>query len=756
MNINAEAAPGQQAPAVSAAGGQQPAQALNAPDLSGLLSKSDQASGVEVSRRNAIVSDPRLRGLRNGQYYALGDGVPYFPGRLDLDTPVSKFYPAQIRDVQVIRGPYTTLLGPAFGYININTLNTPRAQAGSTGTEYHGSTALGYQVNGSQYNGLQVVSAAGSDWGFRGSYNVLQGSDYHAGNGIVVPSSYQANNFSAGLGFDLRDDLSIEIKAIRSFQNNLEFPGLYFDVDTADTEAYSTRILARNFGPFDQATADLWYNTTASSGNTKSGSKQAFVNRLLNNAFNQPFITPAGTIPGGGYQLYDQSTTRFGERSIGYRLAGQWGNLKDELTVTLGTDLNVFGQGLTENIQILQGPQPAGLPPIPTSDGSRTLVQTQSIPNSESVNPGLFLESFLPIGESIKLKSGARIDGVRTTSDPRLITGNIDLFGQAQGVPGSNRLTVDPSIYSTDPAAAQRGLSREFLLLAAFATMDYKVSDTTTLFLGYGYSERAPTLTELYSSGPFIGVLQQGTSRLIGDPNLSKERLNQFDVGLRYDTEYLKAGVSGFYALINDYITYDANQTSGGLTQVVFSNTDLATLAGTEMYLQANVTRWLSPFATLSYVQGIDQTHVDNRRNTPSPNGSLVTSSRRKDPVTGAFATETEPLPQMPPMETRLGIRIHGTQDIPKWQIEFAARIVNGQNAVATSLGEFTTPGFTTFDIRGFWQVRKNFLVTAGVENIGNKLYREHLDPIAANILTGAPALYRPGTNFFLNTQLTY
>lgn len=747
----------------TAGGGGQPSQALNSPDLGGLLSKSDQAGGVEVSRRNAIVSDPRLRGLRNGQYLALGDGVPYYPSRLDLDTPVSKFYPAMVRDVQVIRGPYTSLLGPGFGFLNIGTLNSPRAQAGATGTEYHGVTAFGYQTQGNQYNGLQVVSAAGTDWGFRGSYNVLAGSDYRAGDGSKIPASYQSNNFNAAIGFDLSPNFSVEFKALRSFQNNLEFPGLYFDIDSADTEAYNVRLTALNFGPFDRVTTDLWYNTSAANGDTRQGAKQAFVNPLINFAFNQPF----GVSAANGYQFQDQSTTRFAERSIGYRVAGQWGNNRDELTLTMGTDLNVFGQGLVENIRFQQLVQPTNLPSVvtipPTIGGGLPLLQqTQTIPNSNSVNPGLFLESLMPVGDAIKFKTGTRMDYVRASSGPRIIQGNVNLASPLlpnnPGSPGSP--PFDPIVYSVDPT--QNNLSRDFLLLAGFANLEYKISDATTLFLGYGYAERAPTLTELYAAGPFIGVLQQGTSRLIGDPNLSKERLNQFDVGLRYDTEYLKVGMSGFYALINDYITYDANKLSPTLTQVVYTNTDLATLAGTELFLQANVTKWLSPFATLSYVQGIDQTHVDNRRGTVFQNGTRLNSSRRKDPVTGNFTTDTEPLPQIPPMETRLGFRLHGTQDVPKWQLEVSARIVNGQNAVATSLGEVATPGFTTVDLRGYWQVNKYFLITAGVENIGNRFYREHLDPIASNTLqavsgvTTVPALYRPGTNYFFNTQLTY
>lgn len=774
--------------APTAAGGGQSTQALNASDLGGLLSKSDQTTGIEVQRRNAISSDPRLRGLRNGQYLALGDGVPYFPGRLDLDTPVSKFYPAMVRDVQVVRGPYTTLLGPGFGFINIGTVNAPRSKGNCI--EYHGISALGYQTNGEQYNALQVVSAAGPNWGFRGSYNILQGNDYADGGGNKIPASYLSNNFNVALGYDLTDDITLDFKGLRTFQSNLEFPGLYFDVDASDTEAYNTRITARNFGPFDVFTTDLWYNASTTSGSTRGASKKAFVNQLLRFAFEEPFLSrDASGRPIisnlRGYQFEDDSTTRFAERSLGYRFAGQWGNNTDELTLFMGTDLNIYGQGLTENIRFFQtgGPTIQTMNPPGSNLPPNLITQTQQIPQSNSINPGLFVEAMMPINDHLKLKSGARIDYVRTSSNNRVITGNVDLFGEPQN-PGlgfdSDRFQLDPSVYSVDPSPLSRRvgdvnpytreLDRTFTLYSGFLNAEYKLTDATTLFLGYGYAERAPTLTELYSAGPFIGVLQTGTSRLIGDPNLSKERLNQIDVGLRYDTDYLKFGISGFYALINDYITYDANRISRlGLSQVVFTNTDLATLAGTELYLQANVTKWLSPFATLSYVQGIDQTHVDNRRSTVftrvDSNGTEFTSrldsSRRKDPATGNFATDTEPLPQIPPMETRLGFRIHGTQDIPKWQIEIATRIVSGQNAVATSLGEVRTPGFTTIDLRGYYQVNTNLLLTAGVENLGDRLYREHLDPIAANLLqdatgTSVPLLFRPGTNFFFNVQYKY
>jgi len=730
--------------------GATPTQSLNAPDLGTLLNKSDGGGGVETQRRNAISNEPRIRGERIGQYYALADGAPYFPGRLDLDSPVSRFDPSMVQTVNVIRGPYAATLGPAFSFLDIVTNPTPRSKK-DCGTEFHGLTAAGYQGNGAQWNGLQTLNAAGADWGFRGSYNVLQGNDYKDGSGRLVPASYRSQNVNLAFGFDLTPYLSAELRAMKSIQNDLEYPGLFFDVDQSDLEAYSVRLVAREYGPFDRLTFDTWYNQTTVSGSTRGGAKQQFVNNLIAAAYGAPF---GGLQSGFGFR--DQSTTRFAERSLGYRVAGQLGNGRDQPTLTLGTDLNTFGQGLQENIRFQQYAGPSVFTGRPLSNGqTETVLQKQSIPDSNSTNVGGFLEAMLPVTESLKLKTGGRVDGVRTSSTGnRLVTGNADLFGLPQGPSSPNRTTLDTAQFSSDPGRLET--SREFLLLSAFLTAEYKLTKQTTLFVGYGYAERAPTLTELYANGPFVGVLQQGTSRLIGDAQLAKERLNQFDIGLRYDTQYLKAGVTGFYSLINDYITYDADRVSAtGLSQVVYTNTDLATLAGTEMYLQANVTKWLSPFATLSYTQGVDQTHADRRRN-PG-----LASSRRKDAVTRTFATDTEPLPQISPLESRLGLRVHGTQDAPRWQVELSARVVTGQNAIASSLGEVATPGFTTFDLRAFWQVTDRFLVSGGVENFGDKLYREHLDPISANLLqqqTGraVPVLFRPGANFFFRSELRY
>jgi outer membrane receptor protein involved in Fe transport len=730
--------------------GSQASPVLNAPDLGELLSKSAAASGVEVQRRNAIISDPRVRGYRVGEVVTLGDGALYIPARQDLDTAVAKFDPGSVRDIIVVKGPYSVQYGPGFAFLDIVTLDSPRYQ---NGFEMHGRTAFGYQTNGARWDGLQSIFAGDRDWGFRATWNILAGSDYQAGYGPDpvfgtrpdVASSYNSNNVNFALGADLTPNSKIEFKGLRVHQHELEFPGLYFDIRQLDTEAYSVRYTLDKMPYFDLLTLDAWYNTTVADGNTLQGAKQAFVQKLLSVSFNNP--PPVGAPP---FAFQDFSTTRFSDKSLGYRLAMSWGDVKGPI-LTAGSDFTLFGQTLIENIQLLQTSGPdlnTGrlIPPL----APQSYNQTQLIPTSSAVDPGIFLETSLPLSDRLKVKTGGRIDYVHTTSDPRLITGNINLFGTPQQtIPGPDSFTLDPIVYSTDPT--RTNLDRDFPLFAAFLSSEYKLDEHVTALSAMGYSERAPTLTELYAAGPFVGVLQQGTSRLIGDPSLDKPKLAQFDVGLQADYGWVRGGVTGFYAFVHDYITFDLNKGSpqGGIAQVVFTNTDLATLAGGELFGQMDLTAWLTPFGNVAYVQGTDRTHRDHRR------PASLASSRRDNLITNERATDSEPLAQIPPLEMRTGVRLHPPTTNRRWQVEISARTVMGQNNVATSLQELPTPGFTVFDVRSYWQVKDWWLLTAGVENFGDKLYREHLDPISGNLL-GVDPLFRPGTNFYFASQMTY
>src|SRR5205823_1783467 len=152
--------------------------------------------------------------------------------------------------------------------------------------------------------------------------------------------------------------------------------------------------------------------------------KQAFVQDLLavsfnptafnQNAFNQFGSFPLPTIgqavaanagiPGAQpLNLFrDFSTSQFAATSLGYRLFGEWGKRETGL-VTAGTDMRILGQGLQENIvfdqlsgrnlntgALIGARDPRTGLLLPGAEVPR-FNQNQSIPDSNWVNPGLFL-----------------------------------------------------------------------------------------------------------------------------------------------------------------------------------------------------------------------------------------------------------------------------------------------------------------------------------------------------------------------------
>jgi hypothetical protein len=73
---------------------------------------------------------------------------------------------------------------------------------------------------------------------------------------------------------------------------------------------------------------------------------------------------------------------------------------------------------------------------------------------------------------------------------------------------------------------------------------------------------------------------------------------------------------------------------------------------------------------------------------------------------------------------------------------------VAGINAPRDTL----TPGFTVWDLRGYWRTNDRWLFVSGVENFTNKNYREHLD----FRFPDGTGMYQPGVSFYFGSELNY
>lgn len=677
-------------------------------DGGSVLGKSPAAVGVGVQRRTPIVNDPRVRGSRIGQLAA--SGSYWVPAREDLDTMLSKIDARTIDTITTIRGPYSAMYGPGFNFIDVQLSPAPRYERGNF---LEGMTSADYQTNGEQFYGRQVLSGGNARQGYRLGYGHRTGNDYQSGDGSDIPSSYKSRDLEFAYGFDLTDDRHINVSYLRLDQTDVEFPGYAFDIDDLVTDAVDVDYVIEDQPAFDRLAVELWYNRTRFNGDAqRDGKRRQFP---IFNFFDLTAFT-------------DVDST-----STGYRVASTWGD-DDAPRLTAGTDFRYLRQELNE---LSTG-----------SIGFTDFVNANSpIPKSQSPNPGLFAELQTPLTERWTVTAGARSDYVA----PSVIEDAANLRSLGLQQPQSSLA----EILGTDD------FDQKYGLWAAYLSGAYEIDPHWTATIAGGHAEQAPTMTELYAAQTFLFVLQNGQNTVTGDPRLDAQRMWQVDVGLQCDYDRFRAGANGFHAWIHDYITFENLSIFRGppagqveQTNLKYVNTDLATLSGAELFMEYDWTPRLTPYATLSYVEGRD--HTRNGDFATLENSSVQASERVYGLPRGSFSgvagSAEEPLPSIVPLESRLGLRLHPPGRQPRWELEFQARVVAGQQRVATSLLESPTSGFTTFDLRGRWQASQSLLLLAGVENLADKQYREHLDFRSPSGIS----VFQPGISFYTGAELKY
>ena len=474
-------------------------------------------------------------------------------------------------------------------------------------------------------------------------------------------------------------------------------------------DGYEIEYVVENQRNYDRLEFEAWYNRTRFAGNAQSPGKRI------------------------EFPFYDFinffGVTNVDSLSTGYSANLQWEGRADERLI-VGADLRLIQQELNEI----------------TSGRYDTFEWTDAnspIPRSYSANPGLFAQFNTSPEEDRRFTAGGRID-----------LAAMDIVADAA--------ELDPVGVQQTSAAAILGsddFDQNKLLGAGFLSMEQSLDNEWTAGVKLGYGERSPNLTERYAVEPFMFLIQHGLNTVTGAPTLDKERRLQADIGFERQTDRLRIGTNLFYAWVFDHITFEAMSVAPSDQDVQqvnlkYVNTDRATFWGAEANAEYDWTPMLTPFATIAYVQGEDETRTGTfaTRQATAMVPSEQVAGLPRGFFSGLGGGASEPLPGILPLESRLGLRWHAAGDDPNWGLELSARVVDRQDRVATSLLESTTPGFTVWDLRSFWSPRDQWLLVGGVENFTNKQYQEHLDYHAIS----GQSVYRPGVTFYMGTQWTY
>ena len=258
-------------------------------------------------------------------------------------------------------------------------------------------------------------------------------------------------------------------------------------------------------------------------------------------------------------------------------------------------------------------------------------------------------------------------------------------------------------------------------MLSAAGTVNYSINDAWSIGLGLGSVSRTPSITERYSDR-IPASKAQTSAEFVGNPLLKPERNNQADLYLQAGYSNISWSFDGFIRSMTNYITINPTNLPKRLP--------------------------LSPPTVYQYVNGKAVFHGFESSLTVEPVEQLQLHGN-VGYLWGANHSLDEPAIGVSPLEFDTGAR-YSFQNIPLY-IDGLVHFVGKQDRVAALLGETSTKGYTTADLRAGFRVW-HLMVETGVTNLGNKYYVNHLN--AKDPFTG-DQIPEPGRTFYINVSLS-
>lgn len=111
----------------------------------------------------------------------------------------------------------------------------------------------------------------------------------------------------------------------------------------------------------------------------------------------------------------------------------------------------------------------------------------------------------------------------------------------------------------------------------------------------------------------------------------------------------------------------------------------------------------------------------------------------------GQDSYRNEPLPEIAPFDLRYNLSGHWVEG--RLEPFLAFRYVRSQTRVSSAFGETPSPSFSIVDLGLTYEVRPSFGIQAGIRNLFDRNYYEHL---SRSVRGGASPIHAPGRNMYL------
>lgn len=337
-----------------------------------------------------------------------------------------------------------------------------------------------------------------------------------------------------------------------------------------------------------------------------------------------------------------------------------------------------------------------------SGSGIDTYKDMSWVKDAEFSQYGAFAELTRTLAGDSRIISGLRVDRISVTDERAQLCNMMGMACRA------------------NPTADDE---RDDTLSSGFLRYEHELARMpATAYVGLGHSQRFPDYWELFSAANQVG---KPTAYETVDP----EKTTQLDIGLQYAEGPLEAWVSAYAGVVKDYILFSYGPGANPLHTISWVDNIDARIAGAELGGSYKLTENWKTDASLAYAWGENTT--DNRA-----------------------------MPQIPPLEARLGL----TYEKGDWSAAGLWRVVAAQNRVAEMQGNVTSKdfdessGFGVLSLNAAYRVSKNFKLSAGVDNLLDKAYSEHLNQ-AGNAGVGMSASERinePGRSLWARMDVSF
>lgn len=339
-------------------------------------------------------------------------------------------------------------------------------------------------------------------------------------------------------------------------------------------------------------------------------------------------------------------------------------------------------------------------------------------PDLRQEQVGIFTEWTGALSDTIQIQAGVRADTF--TQDAGKATMRI-----VPG-PGVGPTTVQDAW--VDVGGSEPGVVKtEDTPLSANLILQHTLQADWMIQAGLSRVEAVPNLTQRYLSfGPVPGGFGVGTPSLDPETKVEIEFRTEGRIGPH------AVGVAVFAAHVQDYLLpttitmLDVNG-DGRKDRVRGTINEDAELYGAEASATLVLSEALTLPITLSFVRG-------------------------------EVSDSGEPLPEIPPMDVRAALRWQGGGARP-WYAEAGIYAAARQDRVNSEFGEDETPSYALIHIKAGMDLTEHWKLEAGVENLFDREYHDHLSREALlpeGDLKAGDEVPGPGRGFQLAAKATW